>query len=186
MSWRTRTSETPPLRVDFLNPDVLGLAGHLGMTILPGVHDPGRWNRDLISDLHRLKQHYQTDMLITLLEREEFGRYGVPDFLERVDELGLEMDHFPITDVRTPRKAQFGEYSALIERIVNRLRDGKTVVVHCRGGLGRTGTVVASALVARGYDPDEAIAIVRVSAATARGNVRAGGVCSKFREGAPG
>ncbi len=41
------------------------------------------------------------------------------------------------------------------------LGEGKTVV-HCRGGLGRTGTVAASVLVALGHDdPDEAIRLVR-------------------------
>jgi protein tyrosine/serine phosphatase len=41
------------------------------------------------------------------------------------------------------------------------LWEEKTVVVHCRGGLGRTGTVTASVLAALGQDPDEAIALVR-------------------------
>lgn len=39
--------------------------------------------------------------------------------------------------------------------------DGQGVVVHCRGGTGRTGTVVACALRLLGRSADEAIAIVR-------------------------
>jgi len=38
---------------------------------------------------------------------------------------------------------------------------GEDVVVHCMGGLGRTGTVAACALVQRGWRPDQAIAEVR-------------------------
>lgn len=156
-----RTSKTHPLEVDFLEPDVLGLPGCLGMTILPGVKDPGRWDRELEPDLLRLKRHYEADTLVTLLERKEFERYGVPGFVERAREAGLEVVHFPIKDVDTPKEAQSGEYAALIERIVGLLGEGKTVVVHCRGGLGRTGTVAASVLVALGHDPDEAIGLVR-------------------------
>jgi protein-tyrosine phosphatase len=37
----------------------------------------------------------------------------------------------------------------------------KVVVVRCRGGLGRTGTVVACCLVRLGHFPDEAMAITR-------------------------
>ncbi len=64
--------------------------------------------------------------------------YGVPGFLERAREAGLGVVHLPIRDVDTPRKGQSEEYAALIERIVGLLGDGETVVVHCRGGLGRS------------------------------------------------
>jgi hypothetical protein len=56
---RTRTSERHPIRVDFVEGEALGAPRRLGMTILPGVKDPGRCERDLGSDLSRLKQHYK-------------------------------------------------------------------------------------------------------------------------------
>ena len=158
---RTRTSESHPIEVDFVGGEALGAPGRLGMTILPGVRDPGRWDRELEADLRRLEEHHAADALVTLLEREEFELYGVPDLLERARGAGFEVVHFPIRDVSTPRRAQSDEYAALVERILALLRDGRTVVVHCRGGLGRTGTVVASVLVALGRDPDAAIATVR-------------------------
>jgi protein-tyrosine phosphatase len=34
----------------------------------------------------------------------------------------------------------------MLMRIISELKSGKTVVVHCMGGLGRTGTVVACVL----------------------------------------
>ena len=160
-SRRMRTSESHPIRVDFVGQETLGLPGRLGMTICPGVKDPGRWYRDLGTDLDQLRRRHHADVLITLLEREEFERYGVPDLLERSREVGLEVVHFPITDVSTPRKAQSEEYAAFVQHIVDLLRGDKTVVVHCRGGLGRTGTVAASVLVALGHTADEAIDSVR-------------------------
>lgn len=142
--------------------EAVGTSGRLGMTILPGVKDPGRWDRNLAADLSRIKGHHKADVLVNLLERKEFEQYGVPDLLERSREAGLEVIHWPIKDVSTPRKAQSEEYAQLIRRIVDLLREGKTMVVHCRGGLGRTGTVAASVLVALGQkDPDAAIALVR-------------------------
>ncbi len=145
-----------------MEPEMLGLPGaRLGMTILPGVKDPGRWDRDLGVDLERLTGRYKTDTLVTLLEEEEFELYGVPGFLEHAREAGLKVDHFPIKDVSTPPKARADDYAALVERLLGLLRERKTVVVHCRGGLGRTGTVVASVLTALGYGADEAISLVR-------------------------
>ena len=38
---------------------------------------------------------------------------------------------------------------------------GHAVVIHCRGGLGRSGTVGGCVLVALGHTPDEAFAILR-------------------------
>ncbi|HVA32773.1 MAG TPA: protein-tyrosine phosphatase family protein, partial [Candidatus Baltobacteraceae bacterium] len=45
--------------------------------------------------------------------------------------------------------------------LCDRLRKGERVLVHCRGGLGRAGTVAARLLVELGMDPAEAIAAVR-------------------------
>jgi protein-tyrosine phosphatase len=72
------------------------------------------------------------------------------------------MLRFAIEDMNIPKEAEADEYEALIQDIVDRMRQGKNVVVHCRGGLGRTGTVAACVLVALGrHSADEAIDAVR-------------------------
>ena len=43
--------------MNFVEGEALGTAGRLGMTILPGVKDPGRWDRDLAADLSRITGH---------------------------------------------------------------------------------------------------------------------------------
>jgi len=53
------------------------------------------------------------------------------------------------------------EFARLIERILVAARAGQTVVIHCRGGLGRSGTVAAACLVALGHQPADAIELVR-------------------------
>lgn len=49
----------------------------------------------------------------------------------------------------------------LVDDIVDAMSAGENVVVHCRGGLGRSGTIAACFLVARGRAPGEAIRLVR-------------------------
>ena len=72
--------------------------------------------------------------------------------------------------MNVPKEAEAEEYEGLIRNVADRLREGKNVVVHCRGGLGRTGTVAACVLVALGdHSADEAIAAVR---AARRGTVQ--------------
>lgn len=67
---RTRASDTHPVRVDFVDQEVLGLPGRLGMTFAPGMKAGsynGRWERDLDADLHRLKTHYHAHALVALM-----------------------------------------------------------------------------------------------------------------------
>lgn len=46
-------------------------------------------------------------------------------------------------------------------RLVTEIRNGERVLVHCKGGLGRAGTVAALMLVELGMVPEQAIRAVR-------------------------
>ena len=71
---------------------------------------------------------------------------------------GLAELRLPVEDFTPPSPAQLAEGVAAIERA---LADGGRVAIHCGGGLGRTGTLLACYYVRRGLLPDEAIARVR-------------------------
>src|SRR5689334_23172901 len=66
--------------------------------------------------------------------------------------------HLPVPDFTPPSPKQLERGIAAIEA---ELASGRRVAVHCRAGLGRTGTLVACYLVGRGHGPDDAIARVR-------------------------
>lgn len=159
------TSESHPIYVDFVPEEHTNTPGRLGMTFAPGMKTlgmRGRWDRDLMSDLRALREEYRADVLVSVMEEHEYGGYGIPELFEHDLIEGIEILRFAIEDMNVPKEAEAKEYEALIKEIVRRLKDGENVVVHCRGGLGRTGTVAACVLVALGrHTADEAIDAVR-------------------------
>lgn len=154
-----RTSHSHPLRVDFVE---TGLPGRLGLTLAPGKKDQGAtalWDRDLGEDLARLREGFGTDALVCLLEDHELERMRIAELVERAESCGLEALRLPIPDSSVPASDE--AFASLVDEILGRLRQGRTVVVHCRGGLGRTGMTAAACLAALGAPPAEAIARVR-------------------------
>ena len=160
----TRTSATHPIRVDFLPREILGLDGRLGMTFAPGKKAQGidgRWDRDLTVDLARLRQAFATDVLVSLIEEHEFEQLDIRRLPAASEDAGILLDRFPIPDGGVP--AAPAEFAVLVERTVRCLRAGKTVVVHCRGGLGRTGLLAAACLRFLGVEAVRAIEVVRAA-----------------------
>jgi protein-tyrosine phosphatase len=156
-----RTSESHPIRIDWLRIDG---PGRLGMTFAPGkkksraVYGNYAWDRDLGTDLEALVQAGAT-VLVTLLEAFELQVAKIPDLFERARAAGLEVVHFPIRDVSTPTDVD--AVHDLLDQIEDRLSAGESVVVHCMGGLGRTGTIAGCFLRRTGMDGPEALAELR-------------------------
>jgi protein-tyrosine phosphatase len=158
--------------VAFVPQDALALPGRLGF-----CPAPGRWRLDtaldrrslLDDDLASLRA-CGTTTLVVLLEEEEMARIGLAGLLEHASRAGLEVLWFPIPDGTAPSDAESA--AVLVERILERLASGRSVVVHCHGGIGRSGTITAACLVAAGADPVRALEVVRderPGAATAPG-----------------
>src|SRR4249919_3605677 len=76
-------------------------------------------------------------------------------------EQGSELIRFPIEDTRVPMDRPALELT--LGDLRSRLARGETVAVACRGGLGRTGTVVGCLLRDTGLGGDDAIALTRAS-----------------------
>jgi protein-tyrosine phosphatase len=161
------TSKTHPIYADFVPEEHTKVPGRLGMTFAPGMKTRGmrgRWDRDLRTDLRVLSKEYGADVLVSVIEEHEYHGYKIPELFEQDVVEGIEVLRFPIEDMNVPKEAEAEEYEGLIRKIVSRMREGKNVVVHCRGGLGRTGTVASCVLVALGYhSADEAIDTVRAA-----------------------
>ena len=158
----TSTSENSPLRIASVAAG--DGQGRIGITLCPGKTDPAAMSgpvaRDPDTDLDAIRG-WGASAVVTLITDEEIDHLGVRDIEEAVRDRHMEWWHAPMPDGMPPG-ADFEEaWTVAGEVIRDRLRLGFDVLVHCKGGLGRAGTVAARLLVELGERPDEAIRRVR-------------------------
>lgn len=167
-----RTSQTHPLQIGTLG---LPSGGRIGITFCPGKKQSfamsGRWDRDLDRDLAAIKA-WGASHLVTLVTDEEMRELGVTALAERAAAHGITWYHAPILDGHIPGVVPEGAdpacwfegvWPALSVQLQSALAAGEGVVVHCKGGLGRAGTVATLLLAAQNpsLSAREAIAQVR-------------------------
>ena len=157
-----RTSESHPLHIAAVTPG--DSHGRIGITLCPGKTDSagmtGAWARDLDTDLDAI-QRWGATAVVSLITDEELDFLSVRDLPGAVRDRHMEWWHAPIPDGWPPGPDFEDAWEVAGEIIRDRLRLGFDVLVHCRGGLGRAGTVAARLLVELGASPDDAIRRVR-------------------------
>ncbi len=159
----TRTSMTNPLMIDAAASPGGGL---IGVTICPGKKITERfntsWERDLDTDM-AVVQAWRPQAVVTLMEQHELERFQVAPLGQQVRDRGIAWHHLPIRDVDVPGAAFEAAWSYSGLRLRAILAGGGRVLVHCRGGLGRTGTIAARLLIELGTAPEAAIRAVRAA-----------------------
>jgi len=157
-----RTSRNSPLRIA----EVFCGAGRIGITLCPGKIDPhamtGPTARDLDVDIAAIAA-WGARAVVTLLDDDEIALLHVTALGETVARYGMEWFHLPVLDCSIPDAAFEARWEKVGPHLEGIVRGGGRVLVHCRGGLGRAGTIVARMLVELGASVDDAIARVRAA-----------------------
>lgn len=160
-----RTSTSHPLAIGTL--ETGSNRGRIGVTFCPGKHQQfsmtGTWQRDLDLDLNAIVRWGATHLL-TLVERWELSDLGVAHLPEAASMRGLQWHHFPIIDGTVPGAASEERWAALSAILLSALARGESVVIHCKGGLGRAGTMAARLLLSAGVSTDAEDAVARIRA----------------------
>ena len=144
-----------PLRVDWLDPQYTG-QGKLGITILPGRKD---FSRSLDDDIYRLKKEGVSHILSLVID-DELVTYGVEGLFDAYQQAGFSLLRLPIFDQGA---CTLSEMSNAVRWLDANLSTGANILIHCAGGLGRSGMVAASYLKYKGMDSDDAIRSVRAA-----------------------
>jgi ADP-ribosyl-[dinitrogen reductase] hydrolase len=120
----------------------------------------GAWDRDLSLDLDTIR-NWGAAAIVTLLEPEELTLLRVERLGEEVLRRNMLWFHLPIVDGSIPDQRFDEKWDAAGGELRSILRNGSDVLVHCRGGLGRAGTIASRLLIELGMAPKTAIARVR-------------------------
>jgi len=159
-----RTSQSDPILIATL--PVGNRGGAIGVTFAPGKHQDaaitGIWRRDLDTDLQAIRT-WGAGHLVTLLEPHEFIDLNIEQLPQCAMAAGLQWYGLPITDGEAPDHRFLIPWANLSVCLAEALQAGERVVVHCKGGLGRAGTVACLLLLATGMatDADDAMKKVR-------------------------
>ena len=150
---KVKTSVSDPLLVDFLPPDVAPFRGRIGMTFAPGKYQPGgstgHWERDLSVDARDLAEKYHTNLLVSLIEDHELRELGIEGLVAACEARHIRVLRRPFKDQGVP---SLELAKATVTEVLEAVGRGEHVVIHCKGGLGRTGLIAACALIAAGVD----------------------------------
>jgi protein-tyrosine phosphatase len=101
-----------------------------------------------------------TEAVIGLITEDEMRSLEVEGIAEACGAAGVEYIHEPIMDEGVPSPAAVDR---LAKRLDDLLEQEAPTVIHCVGGLGRTGTVACMALIRHGASADEALKAVRAA-----------------------
>ncbi len=142
-----------------------GSMGAVGFTICPGKWQSGavsgEWQRNLELDLETIQQ-WGAAAVVTLMPAEELVSVQADGIGPACESRGMEWYHLPIRDGAIPDDHFERAWCYAGLRLRKHLRDGRHVLVHCRGGLGRSGVVAARLLVELGWQPEKAIKALRL------------------------
>ena len=97
--------------------------------------------------------------LVSLLEKAESEELGLANEQAECQSAGIRFLNFPIPDRSLPHLKR--EFTKFVEQVVRELRQGRSVAVHCRAGIGRSALLAASVLIAMGFDFENALQIIQ-------------------------
>ncbi len=129
------------------------VAGRLFLDAMPGRLEP----------FEKAKAAFVREgvgQVVCLTSLEEVGMYA-PDYARAIESDGLAWSQqiFPIVDGGVPRDVE--AFLDLANSVARSLRDGDRVVIHCAAGIGRTGMLAVSVLMALAMTEAEAYDAVR-------------------------
>jgi protein-tyrosine phosphatase len=107
----------------------------------------------LIDDLRILRES-GTDVIASALTAEEVMGLGLTGEAQACVQNGLLFIQFPIEDRDLP--TNLGQFDTFVNQLVDHVRKGRSVIIHCRAGIGRSSLIAVCVLTKMGLSAEQA------------------------------
>uniref|UniRef100_I3KU47 Cyclin-dependent kinase inhibitor 3 n=1 Tax=Oreochromis niloticus TaxID=8128 RepID=I3KU47_ORENI len=150
--------ELTPLHISWLPLSIVGCPQFLGICALPGCKYK-EIRRCLQKDIEELQNQGVQDVFV-FCTRGELSKYRVPSLLEVYQQRGFRVHHMPFLDGDAP---ELNQCCQILDELQISLKNDRRTVIHCYGGLGRSGLIAACLLLQLSVTmtPNKAIEILR-------------------------
>jgi protein-tyrosine phosphatase len=90
-------------------------------------------------------------VVITMMTSAELMEHQVDSLPRFCADLGMDWYHLPVEDGCAPEMPFTEAFAAHKSALLNLIKSGATMVIHCHGGSGRTGLMAAILMLELGY-----------------------------------
>lgn len=115
---------------------------------------PGSKDVDMETSVEQLKAHGVT-MMLTLLSDDELEDNNAITLSLSCLQQKIRWFQLPIEDDEAPTQEFETKWQQYKEAILDEVKRGGKIAAHCKGGQGRTGTIIAMILLELGWTPEK-------------------------------
>ena len=121
---------------------------------------PGTKGADLSASVDTL-QAAGASLIISAMHDEELIKNHAQTLPKECQAREMQWRQLPIIDDRAPEQAFEQVWSQYKDHLVELLKQGQSIAVHCKGGSGRTGLIIALLLIELGWSAQQVVESVQ-------------------------
>ncbi len=134
------------------------------LSAFPGREHTNVFSIDLMEEFFDFLDSNRYRSLVSLVEVHEFDQFiSYPKFEEKIGKRNFSWFFHPLKDMTAPDEIFRERFFETQSHLLENLRSGKKIAIHCKGGLGRSGTIAAFLLRHLGFSAEKSIELVRKS-----------------------
>ena len=140
----------------------LGVKGKVILTSFLGLDANNIFQQNIFLNQLSNFVNLNCSTVVSLVEDSEFDQLCEKKlFVRNIYKHNLKWIHMPIADLKAPDHEFKKKWITTKTLLKNDLLKGNNIVLHCKGGIGRSGTVAALILIEHGEENGNAIKCVR-------------------------
>ena len=134
------------------------------LSAFPGRKKNNEFSFDLMEEFFDFLGSNSYQALVSLVEVHEFDQFiSYPKFKEKIGKRNFSWCFHPLKDMTAPDEIFTSDFFETQSSLLEYLRSEKKIAIHCKGGLGRSGTIAALLLRHLGFSAEKSIELVRKS-----------------------